>query len=112
MLITGKRIILTIGIGCILWSYYQLFAIRAEESFVGKQITALTAREEIKGKALSVKNNSIVLSENKKIIEVPLHSVIKVGDLRVDEHETRRVLLAVNISISGGILIWIALFFL
>lgn len=112
MLITKKRIVLITGIGCILWSYYQLFAIRAEESFVGKQITALTASEEVKGEVINVKNKSVILSENKKIIEVPLHSVIKVGDLRVDEHETRRVLLAVNISISGGILIWIALFFL
>lgn len=110
--ITKKRIILLIGIGCILWGYYQLFAIRAEESFVGKQITALTSSGEVKGKAISVKTNSVILSENKKIIEIPLHSVIKVGDLRVDEHETRRVLLAVSISVSGGIMIWIALFFL
>lgn len=112
MLITRKRIVLTIGIGCILWGYYQLFAIGAEESFVGKQITALTAMREVKGKAISVKTNTIVLSENKKIIEVPLHSVVKVGDLTVDEYETKRVLLAVSISVSGGIMIWIALFFL
>ncbi len=110
--ITKKRIILLIGIGCILWGYYQLFVVDMEESFVNKQVTVLTAEGELTGKAVTVKNNAIAVSHNATIIEVPKHSIVRVEGLRPDAYETRRVLYAITISVSGGIIIWIALFFL
>lgn len=112
MFIPKKRIILTIGIGCILWSYYQLFVVDMERSFINKQVAALTEQGEVTGKVIGIKTRAIVISDNNKTIEVPKHSIIKVEDLMVDVHETRRVLLAVSISVLGGILVWIALFFL
>lgn len=112
MLITKKRIVLAVGIGCIFWSYYQLFVVSSEDLLVNKQITALTERGEIKGKVVDVTDNFVILLENEKITRVPQYSVIRVDDLVVDEYETKRVLNTVFISIFGGIVIWIALFFL
>ncbi len=112
MVITKKRIILTIGIGCILWGYYQLFAVDADESLINKQVTVLTEKGELKGKVIAVKANAVVISYKGSIIEAPKLSVTKIDGLLVNDYETRRVLLAIGVALLGGVLIWIALFFL
>ncbi len=112
MLTIRKRFVLLIGIGCILWGYYQLFAADTDESLINKQITVLTEKGELKEKVIAVKSNAVVISYKGSIIEAPKLSVTKIDGLLVNEYETRRVMRAVGVSTLGGILIWIALFFL
>lgn len=112
MLITKKRIILIVGIGCILWGYYQLFAVDADESLINKQVTVLTEKGEVKGNVIGIKANVVVISDNGNIIEIPRLSVIKIDGLLVNDYETRRVLFAVGVTILGGVFVWVALFFL
>jgi hypothetical protein len=112
MLITRKRIVLTIGIGCILWGYYQLFGVEPEKSYINKQVMIIAQNGLVSGKVLNIKDGEFLISSNSKIFKVSRHNIFKVGDLFVDEYETKRVINAVFITMLGGILIWTDLFFL
>jgi hypothetical protein len=112
MVITGKRIVLTIGMGCILWGYYQLFGVEPEKSYINKQVTIIAQNDLISGKVLNINDGEFLISSNSKIFKVSMHNIFKVDDLFVDEYETKRAINAVFITMLGGIMIWIALFFL
>ncbi len=111
MLISGRAVCSAVGVILLLWSYYQLFAVDLERTYIDKQITAVTAKGYVSGKAVGIKNDSIVIASNGAISEIPKQNVFKIDNFSVDEYETRRVLWTIAVAMSGGVLIWIALFF-
>ncbi|MBI3593145.1 MAG: hypothetical protein HY099_06680 [Nitrospirae bacterium] len=99
-----------IGIGLILWGYYQLFGVDTERSYINKNITALTSKGAVAGRVVSIKGNTVIMVSNNSTFEIPKHSIYTIESLFVDQYETRRVLFAVSISTGGGLLVWISLF--
>jgi hypothetical protein len=45
-------------------------------------------------------------------MEIPMQTIIKINSLSIDEYERNRILWAILQTTLGGILIWIAIFFL
>jgi hypothetical protein len=112
MLISRKEIVAAVGLACILWSYYQLFAVDVEKDMLGRMVTAATVKGEVYGRAIAVRNRIVFIAIDKVVREVPEISLIEIERTPVDSYETRRAVTAVAISMGGGILVWIALFFL
>ncbi|MBF0558471.1 MAG: hypothetical protein HQL08_06785 [Nitrospirae bacterium] len=107
-----KTIIAAAGIGCILWGYYQLFAVDMEKALINKTVTALSIKGDIYGKAIAFRHGIAFISHDKTVEELPVQSIFKVDNTSLFEFETNRAVLAVVVSTAGGVAIWIALFFL
>ena len=111
LLVTGKVICVIVASVFILWSYYQLFVLEIEKSYLDKQVTAVVAGGPVSGKAVYINSDSIVISHNNTTSEVPKQSISRVDNLSTDEYETKRILWAINLAILGGVLIWVVIFF-
>ncbi len=112
MIIMWKRIVVAVGIGLILWGYYQLFGIEPDASLINKRVTAVADRDEISGEVVGIRKGIVLVSSNRGIVEVNTGSILRIGDLMVNEYETKRAMNAVFIIMIGGLLIWAALFLL
>lgn len=99
------------GIGCILWGYYQLFAVTLEKALIDKTVTALTVQGEKTGRAVAFRPGMVVILRDKAVEEFPERSIVKVGSTTLFDFETRRAVSAACISSAGGIAVWVALFF-
>ncbi|HEX8949050.1 MAG TPA: hypothetical protein VF790_08825 [Dissulfurispiraceae bacterium] len=111
LLITGKVICVIVASVLILWSYYQLFVLEIEKSYLDKQVTAIVPGGPVSGKAVDIKSGNIVIAHDNTTSEVPKQSISRVDNLSTGDYETKRILWAINIAILGGVLIWIVIFF-
>jgi hypothetical protein len=107
-----KQIWAAAGVGCIIWGYYQLFAVDMEKAMIGKTVTAVTMQGEVSGKAISFKHGKVVIASDKAVEAVSEMSIVEIDKISFYDYETRRAVMAVCISVAGGIVVWIALFFL
>lgn len=107
-----KTIMAAAGIGCILWGYYQLFAVDVEKAMINRTVTALSIKGEIYGKAIAFRHGTAFISHDKTVEELPERSIFKVDNSSLFEFETNRAVLAVCVSTAGGVALWVALFFL
>lgn len=89
-----------------------MFGVEPEKSYINKHVTIIVRNDLVSGKVLDIKDREFLISSNGKIFKVSGHNLFKIGDLFVDEYETKQAINAVFITMLGGILIWIALFFL
>ena len=110
MIITWKRIVVAVGLGLMLLGHYQLFVIGPEASLIGKRITAITDRGEVSGEVVGIEKKTVFLSRNGSIAEASTTSILRIGDLLVNEYETKRAMNAVFIIMIGGLIVWAAFF--
>jgi len=109
--ISWKWILASAGLCCILWSYYQLFAVRPEEALIGKTVTAATIDGEISGKAIAAYRGMIIVSRNNAVERLSEKSIIEVDNTSAFYYEARRAVVAVCLSSAGGLIVLTALFF-
>jgi len=112
MIITWKKVAVAVGIGLILWGYYQLFGIEPDASLINKRVTAVADRDEISGKVVGIRKGIVLVASNRGIVEVRTGSILRIGDLLVNEYETKRAMNAVFIIMIGGVITWAAFFLL
>ena len=112
MIIIWKRVVVAVGIGLILWGYYQLFGIEPDASLISRHVTAMGERDEVSGEVVGIKKGTVLISSSRGIVEVRTGSILRIGGLLVNEYETKRAMNAVFIIMIGGLLIWAALFLL
>ncbi|MCL4456576.1 MAG: hypothetical protein M1147_11260 [Nitrospirae bacterium] len=110
MIIIWKRVVVAVGIGLILWGYYQLFGIEPDASLINRRVTAMGDRAEISGEVVGIKKGTVLVSSSRGIVEVRTDSILRIGGLLVNEYETRRAMNAVFIIMIGGIIVWAAFF--
>lgn len=107
-----QRIIVIIGLALIIYGHYQVFGVKPEETYLNKNITALTFRGDITGKVIQTKHVTILIASEAATLEIPTYTIIKINSLSIDEYERNRILWAILQTTLGGILVWIAIFFL
>jgi hypothetical protein len=95
-----------------IYGHYQVFGVRSEETYLNKNITALTFRGDITGKVIQTKHVTVLIASDNATMEIPMQTIIKINSLSIDEYERNRILWAILQTTLGGILIWIAIFFL
>ncbi|HAK88851.1 MAG: hypothetical protein A2X55_09900 [Nitrospirae bacterium GWB2_47_37] len=105
-----KRVVVAVGIGLILWGYYQLFGIEPDASLINRRVTAITDRDEISGEVVGIRERTILVSSNRGIVEVRTGSILRIEGLLVNEYETKRAMNAVFIIMIGGVIVWAGLF--
>lgn len=108
-----KEIIVAAGTGCVLWGYYQLFGVDPENAMLDKAVTADTLNKgKVSGRVIAYKNRTVFIASHRGIVEVPEKTIVKIDDTSLFAYETGRAVMAVCVSVSGGIVVWIAVFFL
>ncbi|OGW23441.1 MAG: hypothetical protein A2077_05950 [Nitrospirae bacterium GWC2_46_6] len=105
-----KRVVVAVGIGLILWGYYQLFGIDPDASLMNRHVTAIADRDEISGEVVGIRERTILVSSNRGIVEVRTGSILRIEGLLVNEYETKRAMNAVFIIMIGGVIVWAGLF--
>ncbi len=107
-----KEILTAAGTGFILWGYYQLFAVNMEKAMLGKTVTTIAVTGEVPGRVIAVKPGKVLIARDGAVEEVHERSIIKIDNISLFDYERKRAVKAVCLSVSGGIVVWIALFFL
>ena len=107
-----REILVAAGVGCILWGYYQLFAVDIEKAIIGETVTAVTLQGNVTGKAIAFNHGKVVIACDKTVEAVSETCVVEINKVSSFDYETKRAVIAVCISVAGGFLVWIALFFL
>lgn len=106
----GRTILIVLGTGLIIFGYYQLFVVDHMKSYLGKPVTAITTKGAVSGIVIVTRGDKVTVSNN-EVIDVPVHNVVKIEGLLLDEYEMKRSVNSVVMTAIGGILIWWAVFF-
>jgi hypothetical protein len=107
-----KKILIAAGTGCIFWGYYHLFAVDPGKAMIDKTVTALTLKGEVSGRVIAFNYGTVFVAKDGGVVEVPELTIVKIDNTSLFNYETGRAVMAVCTSVSGGIIVWIAMFFL
>ncbi|MBN2655245.1 MAG: hypothetical protein JXR79_09085 [Nitrospirae bacterium] len=108
-----KLILGMLGVALIIVGYVNLFIVEPPSNLSNKTITAIKNNNEIISGVLVASNENMLLLYSKgTLIEVQKSDLIKIAGLETEQYIRNRVLRWVIITISGGIMLWAAIFLL
>ncbi len=108
-----KFLLAAVGAALIITGYINLFVLEPPANLSNKNITAIKNNNEIiTGILVASNENLLVIYSKGTLIEVQKNDLIKIEGLATEHYIRNRVLGWVIVTISGGLMLWAAVFLL
>lgn len=78
---------------------------------IDKTVIVNTIDGEVSGRVIAYKPGTVFIARNGAVLEVQELSIVKIDNTSLFDYERERAVRSVCVSVSGGLVVWIALFF-